>query len=252
LVIVLGCFALVAAATRVSVTVCAAEQENGAAGSVAPKGGDSAHSGENEDHESAADDPETSHGESGHGGDGHGSHDPTDLSHNDAAPELEDPSEFRSDLAIWTFVVFICLLGILLKFAWRPVMEGLEKREQSVAAMIEEAKQSSEKAAEQLRQYEARLTEASSEAQKILAQAQRDAEANKEEIVNEARTAAQRERQRAVADIEAAKNSALEEMTHRSVDLAMLMAGRIVQRQMNPEDQAKLIREALDQLPSEN
>jgi F-type H+-transporting ATPase subunit b len=155
-------------------------------------------------------------------------------------------------LAIWTFVVFLCLLGLLLKFAWSPIMEGLEKREQSVANMIDEAKQSAEKAAKQLREYEAKLAAAGSEAQRILAQAQRDAEANKDEVLNEARSAAQRERERAVADIEAAKNSALEEMTQRSVDLATIMAGRIVRRQMNAEDQAQLIREALDQLPSEN
>jgi F-type H+-transporting ATPase subunit b len=178
--------------------------------------------------------------------------DPHDLSHQNASDKLEDPSQFKSDLAIWTFVVFLCLLALLLKFAWRPIMDGLEKREKSIAAMIDEAKQSAEKAAEQLREYEAQLAAAGEEAQKLMAQAQRDAESVKDQIVADAKSAAQRERERAVQDIESAKNAALQEMTQKSVDLAVLMAGRIVRRQLAPEDHAKLIRDALDQLPSKN
>jgi F-type H+-transporting ATPase subunit b len=200
---------------------------------------------------------ETGGGEAGHAADSHSSgpdahHDPFDLSHNDATASLEDPKEFRSDLAIWTFVVFLCLLGLLLKFAWGPIMAGLEKREQSIATMIDGAKQRNEEAAEQLRQYQARLAAAGEEAQKVLLQAQREAESNKEQIIAEAQSAARRERDRAVADIESAKSAALEDITQRSVDLAVLMAGRIVQRQLEPEDQAQLIRDALEQLPSQN
>ena len=165
---------------------------------------------------------------------------------------LEDPTEFRSDLALWTLVVFLLLLGLLLKFAWRPIIDGLEKREHAIAAMINDAKLSAEKAAEQLAQYEARLAAASAEAQQIISRAQKDAEAAKDQIVAEARAAAKKERDRAVADIENAKNSALQEMTRKSVDLATVMASRIVRRQLQPEDQAQLIREALDQLPSRN
>ena len=178
--------------------------------------------------------------------------DPYDLTHQNAGPMLEDPSEFRSDLAIWTFVVFLGLLAILGKFAWRPVMDGLEKRERSIAHMIDEAKQSADKAAEQLRHYEARLAAAGAEARDLMAKAQREAEAAKDRIVAEARQAAERERERAVADIENAKNTALQEITQKSVDLAVLMAGRIVRRELSPEDHSRLIREALDELPSRN
>ncbi len=195
------------------------------------------------------------HGDAAHSehGGGHGGHhDPTDLSHQNAGPQLEDPSQFRSDLAIWTFVVFLCLLLILGKFAWGPVMDGLEKREQSIAAMIEEAKQGQEKAAEQLKQYEAKLAAAGEEAQRLVAQARKDAEAAKERILAEAQQAASRERQRAVEDIQVAKNVALQEITKTGVDLAVNLAGRIVRQQLKAEDHSQLIREAMDQLPSRN
>jgi len=43
-----------------------------------------------------------------------------------------DPAEFKSDLAIFTFLVFLLLLALLSKFAWGPVIEGLERREATI------------------------------------------------------------------------------------------------------------------------
>ena len=50
-----------------------------------------------------------------------------------------DPLEWKSDLALWTAVVFLCLLAILWKFAWKPIAEGLDKRERNVADQIAQA-----------------------------------------------------------------------------------------------------------------
>lgn len=184
----------------------------------------------------------------GHGG----HHDSTDLSHMNATPQIEDPSQFKSDLAIWTFVVFMCLLAVLGKFAWGPIMEGLEKREQSIAAMIDEAKRGQEQAAEQLKLYEAKLAAAGEEARDLITQAKKDAEVAKDRIMSEAQAAADRQRERAIEDIQAAKNVALQEITEKSVNLAVDLAGRIVRQQLNAEDHSQLIREAMDQLPSRN
>jgi F-type H+-transporting ATPase subunit b len=131
-------------------------------------------------------------------------------------------------------------------------MDGLQKREQGIATLIEEAKRSAEQAALQLRQYEARLATATEEARGIVDQARRDAEVAKERIVAEAQDVAKRERQRAVEDINAAKNVALQEMTQKSVDLAVSLAGRLIRKQLRPEDHAQLIREMVDQFPSQN
>jgi F-type H+-transporting ATPase subunit b len=183
---------------------------------------------------------------------GGGGHDATDLSHMNASRQLNDPSQFKSDLAIWTCVVFLCLLLILGKFAWGPVTEGLDRREQAIAAMIEEAKLGQEKAAQQLKQYEAKLAAAGEEARELVAQARKDADAAKDRILAEAQTAADRQRERAVEDIQVAKNVALQEITRTSVDLAVNLAGRIVRQQLRAEDHSQLIREAMDQLPSRN
>lgn len=198
-------------------------------------------------------DEHAEHGDDEHGG-GHGGghHDPTDLSHQNATPSLESFSEIKSDLAIWTFVLFLCLLGVLAKFAWGPLVAGLEKREQAISAKIEEAQHSAEQAAKQLQQYEAKLAAATEEAREIVSQARRDAEAAGERIVSEAQDVANRERERAVEDIRTAKSVAVQEISERTVDLAVAMAGQLIRREVSAGDRSQLIREALDQLPGSN
>ncbi len=191
-------------------------------------------------------------GEDGHEAPHGAHHDPYDLSHQNAGKQLNSPSEFKSDLAIWTFVVFLLLLALLRRFAWGPIVDGLDRREAGIAARIKEAQANAEKAAAQLAQYEAQLAAAAEEARELMAQARKDAEAARERVVSEAQQAAQRERERAVEDITAAKNAALQDITEHSVDLAVVMAGRLMDRNMTADDRSNLIREALEQLPSRN
>jgi F-type H+-transporting ATPase subunit b len=172
-------------------------------------------------------------------------HDPHDLSHANAGPNLSTPADIRFDMAIYSAVVFFLLLAILYKFAWGPIAHGLEHREKSIVEKIESARISAEKAAEQVRLYEARLAAAADEARQIVAQAHRDADVAREKIVAEAQVSAQKERERAVADINAAKNEALRQIAQQSVDTAIQLAGNIVRREIRPEEHERLISESL-------
>ena len=59
--------------------------------------------------------------------------------HGNATGWLTRAEEVKSDLAIFSLVVFLLLLAILLRFAWGPIVEGLDKREAAVAANIKQA-----------------------------------------------------------------------------------------------------------------
>ena len=148
--------------------------------------------------------------------------------------------------------MFLVLLGLLWWFAWGPIMHGLESRERFIAGQIESAKQSAEKAAEELRAYQAKLAGAAQEAMAVVAQARKDAEAVAEKIHAEAQASAARERDRAIAEIQAAKHAALRDVARRGTDLAVSLAGRIVRRELRPADHVSLITEALEQFPSAN
>ncbi len=181
-----------------------------------------------------------------------GHHDPADLSHGNASANLASPADLRFDLSIYSFLVFLILLAVLYKFAWGPIATALEQREQTIHRQIEEARLASEKAAAQLREYEARLAAATEEARHIVSGARKDAEIAKEKIVAEARDAAAKERDRAVAEITIAKNQALDQIAQKSVQTAISLARNILRREVKPQEHEAIIGEAIGQFTKMN
>jgi F-type H+-transporting ATPase subunit b len=163
-----------------------------------------------------------------------------------------NPLIFEPDLAVFTAIIFLVLLAVLWKFAWGPIIAGLQKREDSIADEIASAKRSNEDAKKMLTQYESRLDSAADEVRALLDQGRRDADAQRQQIVAEAQEAAQAEKERAVREISAAKNEALGELAQKSVDTAVDLAGRIVGERLGPADHTRLIQDALEKFPSEN
>lgn len=181
---------------------------------------------------------------------GHAHGDPHDLAHANGGRKINDPDEIKGDSTVATFVIFLLLLAVLTKFAWKPIAHGLEAREKGIEDKIEQARLAAEKATEQLREYEARLASATQEAQQIVGEARKTAETAKEQILSEAQALAQREREKAVADITAAKNQALREIAEKSVDTAIGLARNIIRREVRPGDHEQLIQDALKQFPN--
>lgn len=193
------------------------------------------------------------HGDEGHGhddGHGHGHQslaEKHDIGHGNATEMLERPEEFtRFDLSIYTFIVFSLLMLLLWKFAWGPIAKALDARESSIAKMLADAKAASEMAAVQLQQYEAKLLAAQEEAGKIVGDARKSAEEVAAKIQANAEASADRLRERAVADIEQAKNVALHEIAEKSVDTAVDLAGKIIRREVKAADHQQLIAESLN------
>jgi F-type H+-transporting ATPase subunit b len=160
------------------------------------------------------------------------------------------PEDFKTDLAIWSFVVFLLLLAILWKFAWGPIMAGLDKREERIAEHIAAAERSHEDAKRMLADYERKLASSADEVRAIIDEARRDAEHTQQEILAKARADAQAERDRALREIETAKDQALKELGERTADLAVELAGKIVGARLNSGDHQRLIEEALNRFPS--
>lgn len=158
--------------------------------------------------------------------------------------------DFKPDLAIYTLIVFAILLVVLGKYAWGPIMEGLEAREKGIGDDIDSAAKAREEAESNLKQYEDKLAGAHDEAAAVLAEAREDAVAAKERILAEANEEAVRTRDRAMADIESAKNAAVQELAESSANSAVELAGSIVGRSLEKGDHAKLIEDSLKRFGS--
>jgi F-type H+-transporting ATPase subunit b len=160
------------------------------------------------------------------------------------------PNDVKGDLALWTFVVFLILLGVLWKFAWGPIVAGLDKREQSIHDHIAAAERSHDEAKALLADYERKLTSAAEEVRGMLEEARRDAESTKLQILAEAKAGAEAERQRALRDVEAATDAALKQIAEQGANLAVDLAGKILGAKLNAADHDRLIADAVAKFPT--
>ena len=184
--------------------------------------------------------------------DEHGSGHAPEIGHNAPAgvaqKDFESPAWFQTDLAVWSFAVFLALLALLTKFAWKPIMQGLEKREDGIARQIAETKASNEEAKRMLASYERRLSEASEEVRGMLEEARRDADPTRQSIVADARKAAEEELSRATREIQLAKDDALSQIAEKAGHLAVEVAGKFLRDKLGHDDQARLVRDSVASL----
>src|SRR5580700_8540798 len=88
----------------------------------------------------------------------------------------------RFDLGIWTIVVFVGLLVILSRTAWKPMLEGLKKREETIRSSIEEAKKTRDEM-EQLRtKFKIEMDQAYAKIPLLMDEARREAQQMQEEM----------------------------------------------------------------------
>ena len=93
----------------------------------------------------------------------------------------------NTGLVIWTVVTFLCLVLILTKAAWKPILDGLNNRESKIKSDLERAEKA-QKEAESLRQnFEMQMTEAQKTIQNMMAQAKADGEKTRAQLLSAAR-----------------------------------------------------------------
>ena len=167
-----------------------------------------------------------------------------------ATEEGGEGNIFAGDLGnvVWTLVIFGLVLWVLGRYAWGPLLEGLQKREQFIRDSLEAAKRDRDEAEIRLKEYTEKLTAARAEATGIVDEGRRDAEVVKRRIEEEARQAADEMVARAKREIDLAKQTAIVELYTTSASLATDIASRIVRRELRVEDHERLLRESIDAL----
>jgi len=167
--------------------------------------------------------------------------------------DMTDPANWwKTDLALWTAVVFVVLLLGLWRFAWGPIAQGLDRREHGIADQIAQAEKANADARQLLAEYEKRMADAQDEVREIIENGRREADKQSQQIVARAQGEANQEKQRALREIDAATAGALKELAARSADLAVDLAGRIVAEQLKPSDHQRLIQQAVDDFSTPN
>lgn len=149
---------------------------------------------------------------------------------------------------IVTIVIFVILVAVLGKYAWAPILKGLRAREEKIRKEIAEAEAARAKAEATLREYNQQLATAEQKVRDMLNKAAADGETIAAQIRTHAQQEAEVTRERAVKDIEAAREQALAEIYAQTADLATLVAEKILRRNLNADDQRALVNESLREI----
>lgn len=155
-----------------------------------------------------------------------------------------DTSLFWSTLVL--FGLFAFVLG---KFAWKPLLQMIGEREQTVRDQVEGAEKARNEAQALLDKRQEMLKDATREREEMIARATQEAEHVRNELMGKARAEAEQIVQKALAQIEREKTKAILELRSSVADLAMTAAEKIVRSSLTPEVQRKLVDETIAALP---
>lgn len=155
-------------------------------------------------------------------------------------------------LFIWTIVTFLVLLALLAKFAWKPLLQALDSRQEMIRKALQDAQQAKQEL-ERLNKESAQIiAQARLEADAIIGRSRADADRLKEDLKQQARTEAATIVRNAERQIQLETARALEQIRHEAVDLSVMIASKLIGRNLTKEDNERLIEDALKQVETRN
>jgi F-type H+-transporting ATPase subunit b len=152
-------------------------------------------------------------------------------------------------LIIWTIVTFVLLLVVLSKLAWKPLLEALKKREETVRNSMERAEKAKQDAERLLDEHRKQLERAGQEGQQILNENRWLAEKLKEEIIDKANQQSRKMVEQAKEEIDRNKEAALVQLRSEVASLAVQAAGKILDETLDENKHRKLVDNYLNGLP---
>jgi len=151
-------------------------------------------------------------------------------------------------LFIWTILTFLVLLTLLAKFAWGPLLRALDSRQETIRKSLDDA-QLAKQELERLQHESAQIIrQARVDAEAVITQSRTDAARLREEMRQKARTEADAIVRNAERQIQLETQRALQQIRHEAVDMSVMIASKILRRNLSKEDNEKLIEEALKQV----
>ena len=164
----------------------------------------------------------------------------------DTSGWMEKWLSFDPGLFMWTIVTFFIVLAILKWKAWGPLINALDKREEDIRealASAEKARQDAEKASSE---YEDMMRKAQAEAQQIVSEGKAAGERVKNDIQSAANDKADEIIEKAKAQIDAERRKAIQEIKSSVVDLSIDAAAKVIERNLDSDDNRKLVDQALE------
>ncbi len=151
-------------------------------------------------------------------------------------------------LYIWTIATFLLLVALLAKFAWRPLLEALERRQESIRKSLDDAQKARQELERLGVESQRILAAARTEAEQILSSTRSDANRFREELKQKAQSEAAGIVKNAERQIELETARALQQIRTEAVDLSVALASKLLERNLSKADNERLIEETFKQI----
>lgn len=143
---------------------------------------------------------------------------------------------------------FLVLVFVLAKFAYKPLLGIMEERKNKIAGDLEAAEKAKNDAEAVKAEYAAKLADARQEAQAIIDNARKTAQAAHDKIMADTKV----EQEQYVAAqkeiIATEKNKAMDEVRAQVISLSMIAAGKIVEQKLDSEEDKQLASKIVDSI----
>jgi len=153
-------------------------------------------------------------------------------------------------LFIWTILTFLGLLVLLKAIAWGPLLKALDSRQEIIRKSLDDAEQAKHEL-ERLQQESTRIIrQARVEAESIISDSRNDAQRLREEMRQKAKSEADGIVKNAERQIQLETTRALQQIRQEAIDLSVMIASKIIRKNISKEDNERLIDETLQQVES--
>lgn len=157
-------------------------------------------------------------------------------------------NDFSFGLFFWQILIFVLLVWLLNKFAWKPILNAVNEREEGIRKALDEADKARQEMAELNASNEKILQEARAEREKMLKEARDIKDALISEAKDEAKMQADKIITQAKTTIENEKQAAIVELKKQVAELSVGIAEKVIKEELsNKEKQIKLIDKMLDE-----
>ncbi|PSL45779.1 ATP synthase F0 subcomplex B subunit [Salsuginibacillus halophilus] len=152
---------------------------------------------------------------------------------------------------IFAILTFAILLALLRKYAWGPVFNMMKEREEHIANEIETAEKNRQEAETYLEQQRQEVENARAEAREIVENSRKSGENQREDIVKQAHEEANRLKEDARLEIKREKDQAINEVRDQVATLSVLIASKVIDQQLDEQEQEQLIENYLKEVGEE-
>jgi len=156
----------------------------------------------------------------------------------------------NTGLMFWTLLIFVLLMFILARYAFKPLTAAVEAREHALEEAIRQAKDDRDKAALLLADQTKALDTARAEAQRLIAESRVTGEKLRNEMLEQTKQQQHDLLDRARAEIDNERKRAIADLRREAVELAVAGASKVIERNLDDQSNRKLVESFLATVPS--